>query len=57
MQEKPAEEVKEVPFYDRKNDGGGWGFRRLKRVESFCRRNLERLKKRRSDGTVEAKWV
>ena len=35
MQEKPAEEGKEVPFDDREDDEGCWWFRMLKNAESF----------------------
>ena len=35
MQEKPAEEGKEVAFYDREGDERCWWFRMLKNAESF----------------------
>ena len=40
MQENPAEEGKEVPFYDQKSDEGSWWFRRLKNVESFLQKRV-----------------
>ena len=57
MQENSTEEVKGVPFDDQTNAEEVEESEGLRASWVFCRRNSERLRRQRGDGTVYMKWV
>jgi len=57
MQQTSTEEVKELPFYDRMSIEGSWRLRGLRSFVGCRKKNLESLRMKESDETVEVQGV